>query len=251
MQTFTYAITKSLKWACYRVFITWWLFVAVKRHLSTCKTNRLSTGVKLKLTPRCIWPPAVCVVLSLRAATRFFGDDFGVDHFSSLKDKELQYELYILLYRMCAMSWMLSMPMLLTAAVIYFCIAAFKLPIMPLFRLPNRTNLFLLTSNDIVSISVFRSFSYFPCSVPPRQHSGVLVTLLPHSMKALGSIPWWKRAFQCRVPRMCGFPLGALVSPKIKNTFHTTHLFCLLWIQWPNFYIAVRDIFIGSYFYTI
>lgn len=164
----------------------------------------------------------------LKSSNTFFGDDFGVDHFSSLKDKELQYELYILLYRMCAMSWMLSMPMLLTAAVIYFCIAAFKLPIMPLFRLPNRTNLFLWTSNDIVSISVFRSFSSFPCSVPPRQHSGVLVTLLPHSMKALGSIPWWKRAFPCRVPRMCGFPLGALVSPKMKNTFHTTHLFCLL-----------------------
>lgn len=86
-----------------------------KRQLSTCKTNRLSTGVKLKLTPRCIWPPPRLCGAELQSSNTFFGGDFGVDHFSSLKDKELQYELYILLYRTCAMSWMLSMPILLTA----------------------------------------------------------------------------------------------------------------------------------------
>lgn len=96
------------------------------------------------------------------------------------------------------------------------------------------------------------SLSSWPCSVPPRQHSGVLVALLPHSMKALGSIPWWKRAFQCRVPpapSLCGFPPGAPVSPTMKNTFHTTHLFLCSEFS-GNLFILQFEIFLLVHSFT-
>lgn len=95
----------------------------------------------------------------------------------------------------------------IAVTVIYFCIAAFELPITPLsFSFFGLSTISFLFQH-------LRSFPPWPCSVPPRQPSGVLVALLFHSMKALGSIPWWRRAFQCRVrlsvwvPSRCsGFP---------------------------------------------
>lgn len=54
----------------------------------------------------------------------------------------------------------LSTPTLLTAAVISFHTAAFWLPLKPLFRLPDRANLFLWTSDVMVSILSSEKFLF-------------------------------------------------------------------------------------------
>lgn len=133
-----------------RMFITWWLFVAARRHLSTCKTNRLSTGVKLKLTPRSIRQSA-CVELQSSSTL------FGVDHFSSLKDKDLQYELYI-----------------------YYCIGCVQ----------RHGCLSIWTFNNIVSVSASHKFFFLAmfCTTTTTQWSLGCTAVLQHEGLGFSSL---------------------------------------------------------------